>query len=320
MMERRDFLKLAGLLTGATAFSVPAIGLADRPKRLLFVHGRDQQGQDPKVLQTSWLNALNAGAKSLGRQLPGDVEIAFPFYGDVLAKLTQEIELPLVSEISKKGGPEQDEFLLFQHELAEEMRQKAGVTDAEIDAEYGPGAAQEKGPLNWGWVQAILRALDKHGGGLGERAIERFTRDVFLYIARPAVRSQVDKIVSEAITSEPTIVVAHSLGTVVAYSVLTTDERTLNVPLYLSVGSPLGIRTIRDRFKPVTHPKPVTAWYNAFDDRDVVALNPLNATNFGVAPPIENYGGVKNATDDRHGISGYLDDKRVSAKILDAVS
>jgi len=105
------------------------------------------------------------------------------------------------------------------------------------------------------------------------------------------------------------------LGTVVAYSVLTRDTRAINVPLLVTVGSPLGVRAVRDQFIPIQSPRSVKSWYNAYDPRDVVALYPLDEPSFPVTPVIENYGKVKNHTDNRHGIDGYLDDPVVAGKI-----
>jgi hypothetical protein len=81
----------------------------------------------------------------------------------------------------------------------------------------------------------------------------------------------------------------------------------------------LGIRAIRDELRPLRYPQVVQTWYNAFDPRDVVALYPLDGNNLPLTPPIENYGGVKNHTDNRHGIAGYLDDPRVAARILETI-
>ena len=41
------------------------------------------------------------------------------------------------------------------------------------------------------------------------------------------------------------------------------------------------------------HPRGVSAWYNAYDIRDVVALYPLDADDFPVQPAITNYGKVR---------------------------
>jgi hypothetical protein len=313
MIDRRQLLLLLSALTMTGAG--PKKARAANVRRLVFVHGRAQEGHDPDLLKTNWMNALRRGAQALGRTIPNNIRVAFPYYGDTLAEFARQFDVPLTSDIHTKGGPAQDEFLRFQAQLAEEMRQRAGVTDAQIDAEYGPNP-KPKGPLNWEWVQAILRALDRHGGGLSQSAIETFTRDVFLYATRSGVRDAVDQIVAAELDEEPTVVVAHSLGTVVAYSVLRSDRRKLRVPLFVTVGCPLGIRAIRNEFRPLKSPKPVAAWYNAFDPRDVVALYPLDSANFPVTPAVENYDAVNNHTDNRHGIAGYLDDKSVAGKIL----
>ena len=138
--------------------------------------------------------------------------------------------------------------------------------------------------------------LDKHGGGISSAALERFSRDVFLYTTRADVREEIDRIVANSLTEEPTVIVGHSLGSVVAYSVLRSDRRSLRIPLYLTVGCPLGIRAIRDQFRPLRYPLPVKEWFNAFDTRDIVALHPLDRVNFPVTPEIENYAAVKNST------------------------
>jgi hypothetical protein len=55
------------------------------------------------------------------------------------------------------------------------------------------------------------------------------------------------------------------------------------------------------------------------DERDVVALYPLDAANFPVDPPIENKRDVDNPTSNRHGISGYLSDPVVARRLHEAV-
>ena len=54
------------------------------------------------------------------------------------------------------------------------------------------------------------------------------------------------------------------------------------------------------------------------DERDVVALHPLDSANFNIDPAIENKTDVNNHTDNRHGITGYLDDATVAKRIRDA--
>lgn len=304
-------------LLGALGFllsSFTSAALSSSPLKLVLVHGRSQQGKDPVKLKATWLEALELGADKQGVSLPPDLDVAFPYYGDALDEVTRQYNLPLTSDIQTRGASVDTEFLEFQAEIAEALRQQSGITDEQVNLEYGDNP-KERGPQNWEWVQAILRALDKHAEGVGQLALENFTRDVFLYTRKQPVREQIDSIVSAEISEEPTVVVAHSLGSVVAYNILKSDTRTLNVPLFATVGCPLGVRAIRNYLKPLRYPK-VGAWYNAFDDRDVVSLYPLDDRNFPITPAVENFDGVNNHTDNRHGIVGYLDDTSVAGKIL----
>jgi len=69
-------------------------------------------------------------------------------------------------------------------------------------------------------------------------------------------------------------------------------------------------------------PECVTAWFNAMDERDVVALYPLTPAFFPLAPEqpaIANKTTVRNRTRNRHGIGGYLDDQEVARRIYDAL-
>ena len=110
------------------------------------------------------------------------------------------------------------------------------------------------------------------------------------------------------------------MGTVVAYNLIRREgaKRGWQVPQLVTVGSPLAIHEIRrtlKRFDTIRCPEVVSAWFNAYDPRDVVALFPLDVDHFELdptKPSIVNKGDVQNKTDNRHGIAGYLDDKDVA--------
>jgi hypothetical protein len=313
-MNRRHFLRL-GVAGAVCAVPRPARAA---PAKLLLVHGRAQQGKDPVRLKAEWLDALAKGARKINRRLPAKLEVDIPFYGDSLDEFAKRLDVPLSADVRARGAVPDEDFLVFQNQVAEELRVAAGVTDAQVDAEYVPNE-KPKGPLNWEWVHAIIAALDKYAGGLNGHAIEAFTRDVFLYTRRAGVRDEVDRIVASSLTESPTVIVGHSLGSVVAYSILRRDRRALNVPALITVGSPLGVRAIRDGYRPLRYPGAVKDWFNAFDKRDVVALYPLDANNFPVTPAIRNVDHINNGTDNRHGISGYLEDSTIAREILDAL-
>ncbi len=286
--------------------------------KLILVHGRSQQGKAPDLLQQQWLSALKDGLQNANVELPQGIDIRFPFYGDRLDELIRDLDTPLISDVMSRGASQDTAEADFRGELLYEMAQNAGVTDSDIQS-YFKGTYQERGPQNWEWVQSILKALDSKTS-LGEAAIEAFTRDVYVYLTNKSVRKAIDGIVSASLSEGSCVVVGHSLGSVVAYNVLRNTLSAVDVRKYVTVGSPLGIRAIKRRLEsPLSMPGCVESWFNAMDERDVVALYPLDAHNFNINPAIENKTDVNNHTDNRHGIEGYLDDATVARRIRDAL-
>ena len=130
----------------------------------------------------------------------------------MLANLASASNVPTTTDIQARGADIADrDFLEFDAAVADQLRQGAGISLDDVNAEYGTNP-ERRGPENWRWVQAIIRALDKYGGGISSQAIETFIRDVYLYTNRSGVRDRIDRIVAGALTQEPSVVVAHSLG------------------------------------------------------------------------------------------------------------
>jgi len=280
--------------------------------RLLFVHGRSQGGKNPETLKEVWLDALEKGLDRAGLKLPTHIDVSFPYYGDRLDKFAADFELPADPAVVPKGSPVFDDYAQFRAEVADEMRRRANITDEEVRAEAGE-LPTEKGVQNWAWVQAIVRLLDKNVVAVSEGTIEVFLRDVFLYSRRKVVQTQIDAIVAAELTDDTAVVVGHSLGSVVAYNVL--RARSQKAPLFVTVGSPLGIRALRASLSPLSNAGGKRGWYNAYDPRDIVSLYPLDVANFDVDPSITNNGKVNNWTENRHGIVGYLDDADVAKAV-----
>lgn len=297
------------------------------PKKLVFIHGRAQQNKGAAALKKEWIAALEKGLKANGLKLPIAVtDIRFPYYGDTLHQLVQGIDPAVAADIVVKGtGPADAAEREFMRDVLLEVAAKQGITNAEIAAEVGAEVV-EKGPLNWGWVQGILRVIDRKVPFGSSTSVALFTKDVFQYLTNTGLRQHIDNGVRAAIRSEePTVVVAHSLGTVVAYNVLRDHGKTQkwNVPHFITVGSPLGVTKIRQTLTsiaPIAQPSCVGSWFNGLDEGDVVALYPLAPPHFDISPKsIRNKRDVDNHTDNQHGIAGYLDDPEVAKTIHDAI-
>lgn len=286
--------------------------------RILMIHGIAQQNKNPEELKAIWTETLKKGFKAANINLPLDVQFDFPYYGDKLYQFTSQADLPTPKDVARKGPGQDKEYEQFMQSMLSEMKLNAGIADAEVEA-VREGDTLEKGIQNWPWVQAIARVIDRYWTDASDFTIETFLKDVYLYVNKPAITHAINKIIEEKLTDEPTLVIGHSLGSVVGYKVITDNLSKLNLLGYITVGSPLGLKAITSKLGLLQNPGGPNGWYNAFDKRDIVAINPLDDRNFPTDPDIVNYSSVNNHTDNRHGIIGYLDDVNVAKQVAKAL-
>lgn len=285
--------------------------------RLVLVHGRAQEGKSEAELIKEWMTPLRAALGTRAHVLDG-VEVIAPFYGDRLIELVRSVGEALPDDIIVRGGADVEAgYRAFLGDQLEAIRQMEGISDEQIAAEAGLDV-MKRGPQNWPWVVAIIRTLNGIPGIDGDM-IERFLRDVWIYLERRSIRDIIDAMVKPAFDTDlPVICIAHSLGSVVTYNILSSSSSG-RIPLLVTIGSPLGLAISRRALAPITHPSMVDRWFNARDARDVVALYPLTAAHFDVTPPIEDYSEVRNRTPNAHGISGYLNDAVVAEQLYEAL-
>jgi hypothetical protein len=146
-------------------------------------------------------------------------------------------------------------------------------------------------------------------------------RQVDAYLTRQHIQEAVDDIVRPCLLGGPSVVVAHSLGTVVAYRLLRKAGDAASAPLFVTIGSPLGIGTVKQYLRPpsLKVPSGVTHWLNGTDERDYVALCArLDRDTF--ADGIENISDLHNRQSDAHAIVDYLADTKVSQRIYAALT
>jgi len=118
----------------------------------------------------------------------------------------------------------------------------------------------------------------------------------------------------------PVVVIGHSLGTVIAYDVLSEPRFTGKaVPLLVTLGSPLGYTEIQDVVaKPLTIPAPVRLWANFADPLDLISLDTSLADDFQGAPRIID-ALVDNPSPNNHAACGYLGASRVRSTVTAAL-
>lgn len=284
--------------------------------RLVFVHGRSQGGKNAEELRLFWEGCLDRAWRNAGLFWPSAVEIVLPFYADDLDRMVRQVDAPLMTNILLRGDKSVSGQDAMRVEMIREIIDAQGISDDQVLSRFA-GQPVERGPQNWPWVLAMVRALDSTP--MGGDLIDAITRDVWVYVTFGGVRARINAIVNAAIPSERCLVVAHSLGTIVAYNVL--SDRASEIALLLTLGSPLGMRAITGRLRrPLAVPPGTTRWLNARDPRDLVALYPLDRDHFDIQPAIENYSQVDNFTENRHSIDGYLTDPFIAKRIHTALS
>lgn len=292
--------------------------------KLVFIHGRSQEDKDPLLLRQKWVGALRQGLDAAGLELPIDEkDIVFPYYGDALRDVTSDSPESLATV----------RFPLLEHEghfaceVLQECLDDIGITQEVIESQTtaADGVSDRvNSALSNEWVHRGLSLLDKYVPKASARSMESTAADVTQYLHNPEVQGYVDNGVAKAFSDcggSDVVVVGHSLGSIVAYRVLSAAG-LVNCPVkaLITIGSPLGLRVVRETLEPIEHPPNVGYWFNAYDKRDIIALNPLDAGFFNVSPAIDNFGGVVNESDNHHKIRGYLSNGTVATRIVEALT
>jgi pimeloyl-ACP methyl ester carboxylesterase len=127
------------------------------------------------------------------------------------------------------------------------------------------------------------------------------------------------------------MLISHSMGSIVAYDLLSQPDFPYKIDTLITIGSPLGQPTIMSKFtseNPVTHkikvPDNLKQWINLSDLNDFVALDPtlendFAPSNWGVSPVdiiiqnTYNWDGVANP----HSAFGYLQSAECASTIYD---
>ena len=213
---------------------------------VVAVHGIGQHQKGRHQLLSAWRPAIADGIeRATGQRLADQPDVDLAFYGDLF--------LPAGGATAKStdlADAENDELL------------------AELAAEFSipPDGLDAKGAVPRS-VQAILRALDRRFGAAAGVLSVGVLKQVRRYLLDPDLKARTDERVREAVGPGCAVIIGHSLGSVVAYEYLRqTQDKTITL---VTLGSPLGLRMVRDRIT-VTD-LAVPRWVAVRDPRDPVA-------------------------------------------------
>jgi hypothetical protein len=184
------------------------------------------------------------------------------------------------------------------------LQEMAYVADAVVEGEDQVGP--EMLPLPRDARVAAFRAL-----------VKVTFKDVYAYFFG-GFKDRMRATLREALagTTGPVIVIAHSLGSIIAYDVLREPgQANLDCPLFVTVGSPLGVTEVQDVVeRELEVPAAVTAWRNVADGRDLVALDRTIRPEYDPAHRCTDFL-VVNDSPNHHGIRQYLASRPVQESV-----
>lgn len=258
---------------------------------------------------------LAEGLARIGRRAPAP-EVAMAYYADLLRR-------PSPEDAQDAGGdPGFEDLAPAERALAAEWLLAAGASSYTEPQNAGLGPLRQAlgalvgergGPLTRAVRERTVRRL--------ERVVVNLLREVTAYTTWPGRREAVRERVAAVIRRDrPAVVVAHSLGSLVAYETLHADP-SLHIELFVTVGSPLRLPELLRRLDPPlragrgARPPGVARWVNIEDLGDLVAIPPKLSEVF----PVDRDETVDTGLG-FHGFGGYLSNGLTAAAMAPFLS
>lgn len=278
--------------------------------RIVCVHGIAQDYMSRESLLAIWTPALCGGVSNAGGRLdPVDVDMAF--YGTLFRPEGGSAGAKGASILDYAPGDLTDSLEI---ELLRDFYECSRDSNGENAMTKG-GIART--------VAGMLQTVAKTPffGGVAQKVVIRYLKQVSKYVGDPATRAEARKAVIGVIRSDTTLLVGHSLGSVVAWEALCANPE-LPVRTFITIGSPLGVPALLSRLNPSVDTRPgpwpagILRWVNIADGRDVVALEKCLARVFG--SKVDDYFVDNGAT--MHDVSPYLTSREMGRAVTTALA
>lgn len=293
--------------------------------KIIFIHGMNQQNYDETTLKQHWLNLFKAGLSHSGQHIELEsLDIQLPFYGDLLTKhqLNNSLDLNTLlpksllnlhipfhlghnTSIVQEHNPCITPLPSFNPEQSESLTQRLSVITA-LTKDYA--------------FKELIMFLN-HYPKLDETLLHKFLVETYLYLSNPDFMHEVHKrIMAHIHPTKDHLIVAHSLGTVIAYNLLHHFSH-FRVHRFITLGSPLAFKVIQEKLtQPIARPAQLYGdWFNFYSPDDFLTAFPLSEAPFKFEPPIINQA-ITTLVNNPHQITGYLPHPAVIKSIVDALT
>lgn len=266
---------------------------------LIGVHGISQQQLGRNQLLQVWQAAARDGLERYTDERSERPTFDVGYYGDVFLETTQSKGEPISTDI---GDADEDivEFLL-------EIQDEVAADEPPDRDEAKKGAPRLPGPLT-----RLGASLERRFGVAGKLLFFGDLPQVRKYLRDDDLAQVIrDRVTAAIRDGGSTILLGHSLGSIVAYEVLCLVPDH-GIKTFVTIGSPLGLRSIQEGMRGPAReripglPPGVERWFNIYDTGDPVAL----AGGLGRTWTQVDDSTVGNG-DDPHSASRYLGKREV---------
>lgn len=249
--------------------------------QVVAIHGINNTYLTVPQMAARWGPALVGGVELAGGRLDLS-ELAYVAYGDVFRPrgrfLGEECVPMLTAEDVDEG-------------LELELLWSWWAAAARLDPRVVPPDARTLGGRMTARAAVLALAGSRLLATVTERILVWWLKQVSAYFTDPMIRAEIQNRFATMIDVDTRVVVAHSLGSVVAYESLCA-HREWPVTDLVTLGSPLGVpHVVLHRLVPQPGrgaagpqglwPGSVQRWINLTDDGDFVALEPRLRKVFG---------------------------------------
>jgi hypothetical protein len=290
--------------------------------RIAFIHGINNESQTADTIRSSWQASLESAWEKLNLRRPDPPVIDVAYYARTLA--TASIRSNDAGTAMGTGAASTSDAINLLRAYAE----AANVTETELaaaaDRQGVPREAVEQGVPHEGWVIAFAGLLEAILPDKGLFVANHFLRQAAVYISNKALAARVDAEVEAQVFDnrpDPTIIVAHSLGTVIAYRLL-AGRRMENraAPLFITLGSPLSVSMFRPILptRGIMPTPPIARWINGRHADDFVTLGRAITKQSIGFDGVVDVTDIDNPDNDKHSILRYLASPPIARELFRA--
>ncbi len=298
--------------------------------RIVLVHGIAQQQRSADDLEDEWLPSLAGGIRITGHPdladrlwpiQPTDRWARMAFYGNLFLTPDQQGD---TSDLADAQRDLADDLAVewLTNALDSTRARDTGTARQELQAlQHDVTDAQGLRGVTARGLASLDRIPWFGNAGFHLAGLNTIVGQAVRYLTEPRIREAAIAAVDEHLGDDTRVVLAHSLGSVVAYEALRARPQPL--PLFVTVGSPLGLASVIRRLQQSpAYPPGVHRWINLADRDDIIAARPKLTTVFDKGRPpaaiFESTYTVDNGAEP-HRATFYLTKPTVGSAISDAL-